>query len=110
MLLTIAFTDRAVLDVGCGDGFYTTQYWDFGRPRRLVGVDAAAQAIEVARSNKGDRQIEFRVGDSHALPFPDDSFDIVLVQSILHHDDAPETTLREAFRVAPQVVIHKPNG
>jgi len=59
---------------------------------------------------KGDRAITFRVADGHALPYADDSFDVVLLQSILHHDDDPRATLHEAFRVAPSVVIHDPNG
>lgn len=104
------FEGRSVLDLGCGDGFYTRRFWDDGKPRRMVAIDAAVEAIRVANHNKGDRPIEFKVGDSHQLPFPDDSFDLVLVQSILHHDDDPTRTIREAFRVAPEILIHEPNG
>ncbi len=111
LLLSAArFARRSVLDVGCGDGFYTLQLWDLTKPRSLIGIDAAARAIDVATSNRGERPIQFAVGDSHVMPFPNNSFDLVLVQSILHHDDDPLATLREAFRVAPEVVIHEPNG
>jgi SAM-dependent methyltransferase len=44
------------------------------------------------------------------LAFPNDSFDIALIQSVLHHDDDPRGIIREAFRVAPEVLIHEPNG
>ena len=104
------FSGRAVLDMGCGDGHYTIQYWDQARPRALTGVDAAAAAIRVAREKKGERNITFEVADVHALPFPNDSFDLALVQSILHHDDDPADIVREAFRVAPVILIHEPNG
>lgn len=104
------FAGRSVLDVGCGDGFYTLRYWDLGRPRAMVGVDAASRAIEVANANRGDRPIRFEAGDAHRLPYPDDSFDLVLIQSILHHDDDPPGALREAFRLAPEVLVHEPNG
>ena len=50
------------------------------------------------------------MGDVHHLPFPDDAFDVALLQSILHHDDDPRDMIREAFRVARTVVIHEPNG
>lgn len=104
------FAGRSVLDLGCGDGYYTLKWWDQGKPRELVGVDAAAKAIELADKKKGDRPIRFQVGDAHHLPFPDNSFDLVLIQSILHHDDDPGDIIREAFRVAPEILIHEPNG
>jgi len=104
------FAGRTVVDVGCGDGYYTFQYWDRCRPKRLVGIDAAEKAIAVAQSKLNGRGVEFQVGNSHNLPFPDDSFDLVQLQSILHHDDDPPRSIWEAFRVAPEVLIHEPNG
>lgn len=105
-----AFAGRSVLDVGCGDGFYSCRLWDLGRPRKMIGVDVACKAIEVANANKQDRAIEFHVGDAHCLPYPHNSFDLVLIQSILHHDDNPLELIREAFRLAPEILIHEPNG
>jgi len=110
ILATGQLAGRSVLDMGCGDGFYTIQYWDRGRPRALTGVDAAAAAIRVANEKKQQRPIRFDAADVHALPFPNNSFDLALVQSILHHDDEPADILREAFRVAPVILIHEPNG
>ena len=104
------FTGRGLVDVGCGDGHYSLQYWDVAQPRSLTGVDAAERAVQLANERKGHRPVTFRVGDSHNLPFARDSFDVALLQAILHHDDHPEQTIKEAFRVAPEVVIHEPNG
>ena len=104
------FAGRAVLDVGCGDGFYSNRFWDAAKPKSWVGMDPAEQAIRVANANRQERPIRFEVGDAHHLAYPADSFDLVLVQSILHHDDDPTATLREAFRVAPEVLIHEPIG
>jgi SAM-dependent methyltransferase len=101
---------RSVVDMGCGDGYYTIRYWDEGRPRALTGVDAAAAAIRVAEEQKQGRPISLHVADVHRLPFPDNSFDVALVQSILHHDDHPADIIREAFRLAPVILIHEPNG
>lgn len=73
-------------------------------------MDGAAAAIRVASEKKEQRPIRFEVANVHALPFPDNSFDLALVQSILHHDDDPADIVREAFRVAPLILIHEPNG
>lgn len=110
VLGTGAFRGRSVVDLGCGDGHYTTSFWDRGRPSEMVGIDAATSAVAVASAGKGRRPIEFLAGDVHRLPFRDDSFDVALVQSILHHDDNPLGMIREAFRLAPVIVIHEPNG
>jgi ubiquinone/menaquinone biosynthesis C-methylase UbiE len=104
------FKGRSVLDIGCGDGFYTNGYWDRGQPLRLVGIDAAENAIKVANRNRGERPIDFEVGDFHELSFPDSSFDIAILQGVLHHDDDPPRTIHEALRVAADVVILEPNG
>ena len=101
---------QSVLDIGCGDGYYTIGYWDAVGPASMVGIDAAESAVDVANVNRGERPIRFHSGDAHQLPYPDNSFDIALLQSILHHDNDPGRTVREAFRVADRVLIHEPNG
>lgn len=105
-----SFAGRSVLDLGCGDGYYSFQYWDTCKPKRWVGIDAAEKAIELANSKRDGRAIEFAVGDGHHLDFPDNSFDQVLIQSMLHHDDDPLLTIKEAFRVGREVIVHEPNG
>ena len=104
------FAGRSVLDMGCGDGFHTIKYWDAGKPRLLVGIDAARNAVGVANKSKGTRPIRFEVGDVHKLPYADDSFDVALLQGVLHHDDDPKDIIREAFRIAPEIIILEPNG
>jgi ubiquinone/menaquinone biosynthesis C-methylase UbiE len=104
------FEGRSVVDIGCGDGFYTIGYWDRGRPRSLAGVDAAPNAIEVANRNRGARPLDFKVGDFHELSYPDSSFEIAILQGVLHHDDDPLRTIKEALRVAADVVVLEPNG
>ena len=110
ILETGYFKDRNILDMGCGDGYFTLNFWDIGKPHSMSGVDAAAQAIKLANKNKAERLISFLVGDAHHLPYADNCFDLVMIQSILHHDDDPQDMIREAFRLAPTILIHEPNG
>jgi SAM-dependent methyltransferase len=104
------FAGRSVIDMGCGDGFFTMRFWDHGRPRALVGLDGAPQAIMVATGKKAGRSVGLVVADAHRTPFSSNSFDVALVQSVLHHDDNPRDLIREALRLAPQIIIHEPNG
>jgi len=111
VILTLGdLSGRSVIDMGCGDGHYTLQISDAARPRLMLAVDAARTAVAAGRRNRTIQQVEFAVADVRRLPFRDDSFDVALVQSILHHDDHPSDIIREAFRVASEIVIHEPNG
>jgi ubiquinone/menaquinone biosynthesis C-methylase UbiE len=109
-IVQLQLTGRSVLDIGCGDGFYIFRFFDRGSPRKITGIDASQEAVRVALFNRQSRPIQFVVGDARRLPFPDDSFDLALIQSVLHHSDSPLDVVREAFRVAPEILIHEPNG
>lgn len=104
------FAGKSVLDIGCGDGFYSLFYFDRSSPRELVGIDAAVGAIEVANSRAGDRPVRFQTGDMHSLPFADRQFDVALLQGVLHHDDTPRVAISEAMRVSETLIILEPNG
>ncbi|MEI6633995.1 MAG: class I SAM-dependent methyltransferase [Chlamydiota bacterium] len=110
MLAACPFAGRSVLDAAAGDGFYTIRFYDRAKTRTLVAADAAPHAIGVAREHAAGRPIHFMVADANAMPWSNDSFEVALVQSVLHHADDPLGILRESFRVAPTVVIHEPNG
>jgi ubiquinone/menaquinone biosynthesis C-methylase UbiE len=109
-LAAATFTDRRVLDIGCGDGTYTLELCDLAHPRSIHGVDLAAEAIKMAQSRVGGRPITFSSGSACALPFPDSSFDVAYLRGVLHHMDNPIDALREALRVANILVVIEPNG
>jgi len=100
----------SVIDIGCGDGYWTIKFYDELRPSQMVGIDAAPAAIALAVDRSGSRSIQFQVADAHHLPFPDDSFDVALLQAVLHPDDEPWDIICEAFRVARKIVVLEPNG
>lgn len=87
-----------VLDIGVGDG--TFERIATARGLRVHVVDPDAKAIERARTELGlgDRA---KTGFGQELPWPDGSFDVVVVSEVLEHlDDATlRGTLAEANRV-----------
>ncbi|HYH93908.1 MAG TPA: methyltransferase domain-containing protein [Candidatus Saccharimonadales bacterium] len=93
----------SLLDVGCGPGTITI---DLGRrlaPGRVVGLDAVAGPLDAARADAATAGLDnatFRVGDAYALPFDDDSFDVVHAHQVLQHLADPVAALREMARVA----------
>src|SRR6202521_4256431 len=98
--LMLGLTDlsgRSVTDIGCGDGTFTVRYWDRGHPRLMSALDPAVKAVVAGAAKRDSRPILFVAADGHHLPYADDSFDVAILQAILHHDTDPGATIREAL-------------
>ena len=66
-------TNQQLCDVACGSGLAANSARRRGAS--VAGLDASDSLIDIARARTPDG--DFRVGDMNALPFADDSFDIV---------------------------------
>lgn len=102
--MTIA-ENADVLDVGCGPAWLWFAQTDrLPSGMRLTLVDTSVGMIEEAKANLTSRTdlvalSKFQVADAVALPFKDESFDVVLLLHVLYHVDDSRTALEEACRV-----------
>lgn len=74
-----------LLDAGCGTGFTACQIVKKYRCR-VVGIDISEKMIARAKERafkENVEEIEFQVADVTQLPFEDQSFDIVIMESFL---------------------------
>jgi ubiquinone/menaquinone biosynthesis C-methylase UbiE len=85
-----------VLDVGCGTGVFLGMCVDRGAV--ASGIDAADNLLALARQRVPDADL--RHGDMLALPFPDDTFDLVTGFSTFFFAEDMVAALAEAARVA----------
>jgi SAM-dependent methyltransferase len=69
---------RDVLEVGCGRGGGSSYIARYLKPRRIVGVDVSHKVIDFCRKVHRADNLEYRHGDAEALPFADNSFDVVV--------------------------------
>jgi ubiquinone/menaquinone biosynthesis C-methylase UbiE len=103
MLERIALTPgEVVLEVGCGPGTDVFEMVEVvGTAGRLVGLDASEAMIAEARRRASERQlpVTFEVGDVHALPFPDATFDVCRAARLLEHLPDAGEALSEIARV-----------
>jgi ubiquinone/menaquinone biosynthesis C-methylase UbiE len=88
-----------VLDVGCGPGFFSIILSQVGH--RVTGVDCAAEMLERARHNAEFSGVSpaFLKLDCTELPFPDDSFDLVVSRNVTWTLSDPVAVYREWQRV-----------
>ncbi|TCC58859.1 methyltransferase domain-containing protein [Kribbella pittospori] len=96
----------ALLDVGAGPGTITADLARLVEPGPTTALEATDVALDITRATfaKLDVDVEFVVGDVHALDVPDDTYDVVHAHQVLQHVSDPVQALREMRRVC------KPGG
>ena len=89
-----------ILEIGCGPA---TTLWGANLERidptwQITLADFSAGMIDAARGALGDRA-EYAVANAEALPFADESFDVVLANHMLYHVADRPTAFAEIRRV-----------
>jgi ubiquinone/menaquinone biosynthesis C-methylase UbiE len=93
-------TDARLLDIGTGTGRVLELLAP--RVRQALGVDASKAMLALARarlSGPDFAHCAVRLADMYRLPLSDQSFDIVVLQMVLHHAEDPAGAVLEATRV-----------
>jgi SAM-dependent methyltransferase len=91
-----------VLDAGCGVGAITLDVAARVAPGRVLGVDADAGQIALARAaatERGLKNVRFEVGSVYALPAADAEFDVAYANAVLFYVREPLRALAEMRRV-----------
>lgn len=105
--------DSLILDMPCGRGFYLNMF-RYVSKCRLIGAELDAPVIEKAQKNVGGLpDLMLNRANIYALPYPDNTFDAVILSEILEHIDDDVAGLKEALRVLKPggvVAITVPNA
>ena len=96
-----------VLDAGCGNGVETGPY---AERLEVHGVDYQPSYIAVCRERypRGHFQVE----ELSSLSFEDDHFDLVVMNQVIEHLEAPEAVVAELARVlrpGGRILVSTPN-
>lgn len=92
--------DGAVLDLGCGIGFWLVELSQRGA-RDLTGADLSPRSLELAgkRCALFDIPAKLTTANAENLPFESGSFSHVNCQGVVHHTPSPASAVREIARV-----------
>lgn len=83
---------RLALDLGCGPGFTTHLINDTLRCDRVIGLDASAGFIKLARAAAGER-MSFLQHDITAIPFPSGRANLISSRFLLTHLHDPDAVI-----------------
>ena len=90
-----------ILDVGCGNGYFTYYLEQVGP---TIGLDYAAAMLNL---NPVAALVQ---GSAFELPFPEASFDLVFCSNLLHHLPSPVKAISEMKRTSKKyVALSEPN-
>lgn len=101
---------REIHEVGCGEGYWTLRWRKEGIAAR--GSDFSRLAVDLARANARDRQLDvgmFDVGNVYDLQPERDRAQLVVCCEVLEHLDNPEAGLQALQGVAdPWLIVSVP--
>lgn len=94
---------KRILDVATGTGDLALEAAQGLQPDLVVGVDISASMLARARSKVDGRhlacEIAFERADAEQLPYPDCSFDAVIVGFGVRNFESVQSSLAELYRV-----------
>ncbi len=88
-----------VLDAGTGTGEAIKVVLKNSNPSKVVGIDISKGMLKIAREKIKDKRVSFEVQDIQKLPYPDNSFDVVISTWTLETLKEPKKTVAEFLRV-----------
>jgi len=103
---------KKVLDVSCGSGYGSYYLLERGS-REVTGVDITSEAIQYAQKRYQAKKLTFIKADAENLPFPDQSFDIVVSFETIEHLHRQKKFLQEVKRIlniSGVFIISTPNA
>ncbi len=94
---------ETVLDVGCGGGFdLVVASFMIGHNGKVYGIDLTPEMAEQAKSNLkqyGVKNYDVKVAGVESIPYPNNTFDVVISNGVLNLSPLKEKSFREIYRV-----------
>ncbi|MBF0409070.1 MAG: class I SAM-dependent methyltransferase [Candidatus Riflebacteria bacterium] len=89
---------KRILDVGCGTGRHSILLASMGA--QVTGIDFSEKMLQKAREKINSERVEFRHTDfSRGIPFPDETFDMVVSCLVFDHIHDVGTLMKNMARV-----------
>lgn len=95
----IDFEPTTILEIGIGDGWFMNELRKKFPNAKITGLTIAELERNKAMQLFNFSEEEVILGDMHNMPFPDNSFDLIIHRDVFEHSIAPYLFLKEKSRV-----------
>lgn len=97
-----------VLEVGAGDGSILHYLNEFGFGHELFALEISQSGVDQIKKRNLKNLTEVQLFDGYKIPYPDDSFDLIILSHVLEHVEHERLLIRELKRVAKFIAIEVP--
>lgn len=99
---------QKVLEVGAGDGsiLHFLNEWDFAP--EIYALEIAESGVAKIKERNLKNLKEVQIFDGYKIPYPDNSFDLIILAHVLEHVEHERILIRELKRVAKNIAIEVP--
>lgn len=104
VMLCADIPHNTVLEIGAGDGAVLAALKQAGFGSEHRALEISSSAVQLMR----DRGLNAQLFDGSRVPYPDASFDLVVLTHVVEHLEHPRQVIREACRVGKHVYIEVP--
>ena len=88
---------KQVLDLGCGYGWHCKYAVECGAGS-VLGIDLSEKMIQAAKEKNSDNKIGYRVCGLEEYTYPENSYDCVISNLVLHYIDDLDAIYRNIYK------------
>lgn len=94
---------NTIIDIGCGEGYLLYRIQERHPKIKIFGLDLSEGRITTTKKHVPNAHL--LRGNVLSLPFPDNSFDVVICSELLEHISAYKTVADELVRISKKCII-----
>lgn len=103
---------KQILEIGCSKGYFTKDLASVqSNLDKITAIDLSPELVAIARKWIVDQKVEFRVQNVERMDFPDNCFDAIVGNAVLHHLDLPAVLpeMKRVLKVHGKIFFAEPN-
>ena len=103
---------KTILEVGCGLGEAAFQFSQISPKKKIIAIDKSDGLVKYCCERYKADNLTFTCMDINKIELPENSFDLIYIERVLHHLTDPEQSVSKLNRLLKRdglLVLHEPD-